>query len=99
MCWLRRTTRDYDYEQATKTLTSVLRYADEGSSEAAQAVAQLPAWTYWAALDAFGKGVPAEGKQKLADLGKQFPGTTWAGPRRPDAQEHRRRPQGHALRP
>ncbi len=68
----------FDYKQAIETLRSVLRYANEESQEAGQALAMLPAWSYEDALSSFGKGVPAEAKKKLADLGAQFPNTEWS---------------------
>ena len=68
----------FDYNQAIKTVQSVLRYANEESQEAVQALALLPQWSYEDALSSFGKGLPADAKKKLADLSAQFPHTVWS---------------------
>ena len=68
----------FDYAQGLQTLKSVLRFAKEDSPEATEALALLPAWSYEDALYAYGKGLPADCKKKLADLSAQFPGTVWA---------------------
>jgi len=66
-----------ELKAAVDTLKGVIRYAEEDSTEAAEALSKLPAWLYESALHAYGRGSLEECEKALGELAAQFPGTVW----------------------